>query len=333
MFSNFLQFVLDGNRPSLTEGTLSNGIHWTWIADGVVRFAPPASLSAAVSVVVSAGIHGDETAPIEILSVLVADIASGRAVLRSRLLVIFGNIDAMRASCRHHDDDLNRLFNGRHATVKDSREAPRALALENATRDFFKGVTHPKWHIDMHTAIRPSVYEQFALLPHTDGVVRRAMIDWLRDAGLSAVLMHREQSNTFTSFSAAVSGAHACTLELGKVRPFGHNDLARFAASDHALRRLIGGEPPLCAAQDLKVFTVVGQITKQSDELKLHVAADVANFTPFPRGTVLAEDRAYQYVVEHDEERIVFPNAGVKPGLRAGLMVVDTTAETLASLS
>jgi succinylglutamate desuccinylase len=81
-----------------------------------------------------------------------------------------------------------------------------------------------------------------------------------------------------------------------------------------------------------RVFTVIGQITKQSDALELHVAADVPNFTPFARGTVLANDGDYRYVVAHDEERIVFPNPGVKSGLRAGLLVVETTAATLATL-
>jgi len=37
--------------------------------------------------------------------------------------------------------------------------------------------------------------------------------------------------------------------------------------------------------------------------------------------------------VTHAEERIVFPNRTVKPGLRAGLTVVETTAETLAGLA
>jgi succinylglutamate desuccinylase len=78
---------------------------------------------------------------------------------------------------------------------------------------------------------------------------------------------------------------------------------------------------------------VIGQITKQSDAFELHVAADVPNFTPFARGTVLANDAGYRYVVAHDEERIVFPNPTVKPGLRAGLLVVETTDATLGALA
>jgi len=77
---------------------------------------------------------------------------------------------------------------------------------------------------------------------------------------------------------------------------------------------------------------VIGQITKQSEAFELFVANDVPNFTPLPRDTLVARDGSYRYQVSHDEERIVFPNPSVKPGLRAGLMVVDTTTATLAAL-
>jgi succinylglutamate desuccinylase len=333
MFAHFLDFVLAGQRPSLTQGALPSGIRWSWLGDGMVRFDPVHPTGPLRrSVVASAGIHGDETAPIEMLSLLVADIAAGRTALNCRLLVILGNIEAMRASCRYRDDDLNRIFNGRHLALSASREAPRAAEIENATRAFFAAdesladrIAPVRWHIDLHTAIRPSVFEQFALLPYTGAPPERAMFDWLEDARLSAVLLHREKSNTFTHFTAEQLGALSCTLELGKVRPFGRNDLSRFTASDAALRRLIAGAEPLLESSALKVFTVVGQIDKHSDQFVLHVAADVANFTPFTRGTVMANDGDYRYEVTHDEERIVFPNAKVKPGLRAGLMVVETT--------
>ncbi|WP_244813730.1 succinylglutamate desuccinylase [Caballeronia sp. Lep1P3] len=327
---DFLAFCLAGKTPSARSGVAASGVRWTWQGEGVLLFEPGAQ-TATQSVLVSAGIHGDETAPIEMLSRLVADIASGAAPLAARMLVILGNIGAMRAGVRYIDDDLNRLFSGRHGHLPSSAEAPRAAELETLATRFFDGIAHGKWHIDMHTAIRASVFEQFALLPFTGAPLSRAMFDWLRDARLSAVLLHREKGSTFTHFTAERCGALACTLELGKVRPFGENDLARFAASDAALRRLIAGDAPAEHAA-LRVFTVVAQIDKKSDAFTLNVAGDVPNFTPFAAGAELARDGDYVYRVTHEEERIVFPNPKVKPGLRAGLMVVDTTDATLASL-
>ena len=132
----------------------------------------------------------------------------------------------------------------------------------------------------MIRAIRASVFEQFALLPHTGAPLARAMFDWLRDARLQAVLLHREKGNTFTHFTAEKAGALACTLELGKVRPFGQNDLARFAASDAALRRLIAGEAAT-EQTPLRVFTVVAQIDKLGPGLFImNVVAELETQNP-----------------------------------------------------
>jgi succinylglutamate desuccinylase len=184
----------------------------------------------------------------------------------------------------------------------------------------------------MHTAIRASAFEQFALLPHTGKPFSRAMFEWLGDARISAVLLHTTKGNTYSHFTAQSCGADACTLELGKVRPFGENDLTRFAGADEALRRLLASTPANAGAAMPRVFTVIGQLTKQSEAFELLFAADVPNFTPFAKDTLLARDGEYRYTVRHDEERIVFPNAAVKPGLRAGLLVIETTADTLSQL-
>jgi len=343
---DFLAFTLTGGAPAEQDGACAGGaVRWQWLGDGLLAFEPAAADAATrASVLVSAGVHGDETAPIELLSMLVRDLAAGTLPLACRLLVVLGNVPAMRAGERYLDDDLNRLFSGRHAQVPASREAPRAAQLEAAAAAFFAAAPagSARWHIDMHTAIRASVFEQFALLPHTGTPPTRAMVEWLGDARIAAVLLHTAKGNTYSHFTAEHCGALACTLELGKVRPFGQNDLTRFAPADRAVRKLVsggrgghpptdvdagGGRPPLP-----RVFTVIDQITKQSDALELFVAADVANFTAFARGTVLAQDGDYRYTVKHDEERIVFPNPTVKPGLRAGLLVVDTTRDTLAAL-
>ena len=339
LLSDFLGYTLAGTRPAAVDaqGACANGVCWTWLDEGILQLEPAAAAAGGVrSVLASAGVHGDETAPIELLSRVVRDIAEGQATLACRLLVILGNVDAMRAGCRYLDDDLNRLFSGRHAQVPHSHEAPRAVALERAATQFFAGTSYTpgaRWHIDMHTAIRASVFEQFALLPHTGTPLSRAMFEWLRDASISAVLLHTTKGNTYSHFTAQVCGVEACTLELGKVRPFGQNDLTRFAGTDKALRHLLAGVEGEKTAPLPRVFTVIDQITKQSDAFELLVAADVANFTPFEQGTLLARDGDYRYAVRHAQERIVFPNPTVKPGLRAGLLVVETTQETLAALA
>jgi succinylglutamate desuccinylase len=339
LLADFLGYTLAGSRPASADeahGVGANGVRWQWLDEGVLQIEPAQVNATTRSVLLSAGVHGDETAPIELLSQLVADLAAGRAPLACRLLIVLGNVQAMREARRYLDDDLNRLFGGRHARLTNSAEKPRAAALEAAAQRFFAGASdapQARWHLDMHTAIRASAFEQFALLPHTGEPPTRAMFAWLADARIACVLIHTEKGATYSSFTAEACGATACTLELGKVRPFGHNDLDRFAPADAAARRLVAGVAPDAHAPMPRVFTVIGQITKQSDAFELHVAADVPNFTPFARGTLLAQDGDYRYVVDREEERIVFPNPTVKPGLRAGLLVVETTGATLSALA
>jgi len=343
--ADFLSFTLGRAHPvaGRTSGECADRVRFEWLGSGLLQLEPHADSGAdcandarpVASVVVSAGVHGDETAPIELVSHMVADIARGALPLACRLLVVLGNIEAMRAARRYLDDDLNRLFCGAHVRVGAGYEKARAATLEVATAQFFDEAAPvdaaPRWHIDMHTAIRASVFEQFALLPHTGCPPSRAMLGWLADARLGAVLLHTAEGSTYTQFTAQRSAAAACTLELGKVRPFGQNDLSHFAAADRAVRALVSGRAPERAASMPRVFTVVDQITKLTDAFELQLAADVPNFTELAKGTVLARDGDYRYVVTREGERIVFPNPAVKPGLRAGLIVVETTAETLAS--
>ena len=62
----------------------------------------------------------------------------------------------------------------------------------------------------------------------------------------------------------------------------------------------------------------------------MHLPADIENFSELPKGYLLAEDLANsRWVVEEQGARIIFPNPKVKNGLRAGILVVPSSDETL----
>lgn len=319
--SALLAATLAGAPPA---AGCAHGIAWRGLGEGLLELQP--EVPGGRCVVLSAAVHGDETAPVEVLDALVDDLQHGRLPLAARLFVMFGNPAAMRAGCRYVDEDLNRLFAGRRQGREDSAEAARAAVIERALADFIgrAGSAPPVLHLDLHTAIRGSRFERFGLLPWQ--ATRRydpGLLDWLAGCELEALLLNHAPAGTFAYHSSDAFGAASCTLELGQVRPLGRNDLSRFAGIDRALRALVSGRPLAGPRQRPRVFRVVGELAKQSEAFELLVDDAVENFTPYPRGAVIARDGAYRYVVTHDEERIVFPNRSVKPGLRAGMMVVE----------
>src|SRR3989338_6827805 len=65
-------------------------------------------------IVLSSGIHGNETAPVELCAELLKDVLAGKLLLTERVLFLFGNPAAMNAGVREIQDNLNRLFSGHH---------------------------------------------------------------------------------------------------------------------------------------------------------------------------------------------------------------------------
>lgn len=327
---NLLHDTLDEMPPRVVSGRGAT-LAWRWREVGIIEFVPDAGASA--SVVLSAGVHGDETAPVEMLDRLVADLVSGVQALAVRLLIVFANPAAMCAQQRYIDHDMNRLFSTAPSSSAAGSESLRVRVVEQAVAQFYSGGNGlTRVHYDLHTAIRKSLHERFALLPWQHVPYARSQIEWLDAAGIEAVLLNSTPSNTFAYHTSAVHAAASCTLELGKAQPFGANDLTRFSRVDAALRSLVAGKAPTPrSGAPMRLYRVVDELKKTTEAFELLCADDVPNFTPFVHGSVIARDCGYEYVATHPEERIVFPNRKVKPGLRAGLMVVEQPLATLSS--
>lgn len=301
---------------------------------GVLHLKPGQSVNDG-RLIVSAGIHGNETAPIEVLNNLVNGLMAGQWTLRQETLLILGNPPAMVAGTRFIEHNLNRLFNGAHQKTPylGCAEAQRAEWLETLCRDFSTSAQAVD-HYDLHTAIRPSKREKFALYPFVPGrKVPNGQLAFLAESDVSTLLLQHKSGTTFASFSSTGLGAESFTVELGQVRPFGQNDLSRFTGIEASLKGLMSQQPvvnekvteSVGRMPDMTVYEVVEEILNTGDTFRFHVPDDVANFTEYPPGEVIWEDDTTRYRVGDQPEAIVFPNHDVPVGQRVGLMVRRTS--------
>lgn len=323
---DFLQQTLSGQPPAQRQGSNAH-LSWQWHDEGILSLTPVQPAQQAL--VLSAGIHGNETAPVEMLNLLLSPLLRGEKPLAVRLLVILGNPAALRSGKRYQQYDINRLFGGRWQQVADVPEAQRALRLEQALENFWRACREReiRWHLDLHTAIRGSYHTRFGVLPLNTRPWPAAFLHWLAAAKLEALVFHRAPGGTFTHYSCEHHDAASCTLELGKALPFGRNDLSQFHGAQQALAALLYGETLPAVQARPRHYHVTQQITRHGEEFVLHMGPETLNFTAFPQGTLLAEEGETRYYVQQAREYVLFPNPQVAPGLRAGLMLVEETAQ------
>ena len=321
---SFLQFTLANDSVAGKSSLLiGNNIQVDLWDRGVLHISPQEG-SPVNSILLSVAVHGNETAPIEIIDQLVSDIFAGKIILKHRLLIVIANPEAIKANGREVDENMNRLFSPSLGSyTSDSDERRRSRKLMAYSRDFFAQEAEQKIHYDLHTAIRDSFYKQFAVSPNTNGsAITEYQYALLGQWGIEAILSSSEKSATYSAFTANHCGATSFTLELGKVKPFGENNLDDFAAVITGLQHAISGN--VIISMDDKValrFKVAGEVLKQTEDFRLCFPSDIANFTQFKIGEVLATDKDYQYLVKKSGERILFPNENVAIGQRALVII------------
>jgi succinylglutamate desuccinylase len=298
---------------------------------GIIELIPETAVGAPT--IISAGVHGNETAPLELLLALAEALDAGQLRVAAHTLLIVGHPSSIPAGQRYLETNLNRLFRrGVPQPCDDTLEQRRAAVLMAAVDAFWSAHQRPApdaataadvaLHLDLHTAIRTSEYPRFAVEPFAEVATPASVWRALAGSGLQAVLSQHRHSWTFSHYSRYYHGVVAFTLELGRVAAFGANDLAPLAGVQALLiARVAGHDSRLASADTLCYFYVVQELMRESDDFALFFADDTPNFTAFDVGTTIARDGlAGDTVVAEAPIHVVFPNARVELGARAALL-------------
>jgi succinylglutamate desuccinylase len=322
LFANSFQFSIDAHTRVNV------------LAAGIIIFETISQSDK--DIVISCGVHGNETAPIEICDDIVKGILIGEIVVKQRVLFLFGNLPAMDIAQRFTEENMNRLFSGEHQNLAAGQqmndERLRAKQLEDVVRNFYVAVPveqgRCRFHYDLHTAIRASKNDQFAVYPFQNGKAwDKYQLQILLACGVNTILLSGSPTTTFSYYSANNFNANAFTVELGKVMPFGQNNMDNFREVITTLTKLI------CADElklknyndaDFLIYEVNQVINKQHADFTLNFATDAPNFSDFPKEHLLAHETGCEYRAQFEGEAIVFPNADVEIGQRALLTVIPT---------
>lgn len=283
--------------------------------------------SADTAIIISTAIHGNETAPIEICDEVISEVLTQKLELKYPTLFILGNPRAMNIAKRFVDYNLNRLFVGTHKRIEPCYETKRASEIESVVEDFYqRHDLSKKWHYDLHTAIKPSQIEKFAISPYSPtNIESNEQLNMMEALGAEAILFSKSESTTFSYHTKSLYGAHSFTVELGKVHPFGENPSESFTKTRMNLRKILSKEITVSSElnKDLKLFNVHHSAIKKSDDFDFYFPDDTKNFTLFKKGEKIYHDLGKDYIADKDM-RVIFPNKDVIIGQRAALLIIES---------
>lgn len=318
--------------PPSNETTLSDGTQVTRMGLGGMCFQPQDPVDNQV-LIFSSAIHGNETAPIEVCNRIINDIFEGKVKVLRPTLFLLGNPPAMRIGERFVEENLNRLFLGKHSEEgkTPNLETQRAQVLEDWVDQFIQSQDDKTQilHYDLHTAIRGSHREKFALYPFVpDRQPPRQQVAFMCAADVQTILLQATPAGTFSALTSVKYGAESFTIELGSVKPFGQNDLSRYHGIHSLICTLLEAREaniPESHADVVDLFEACHEIINTGDSFELNIAEDVWNFAPYEAGALIWKDDQQEYRVGEETQYIVFPNSKVPKGQRAGLMLKKRT--------
>jgi len=299
----------------------------TFHEKGILELRPEVETEKTVdTLALSCGVHGNETAPIEIVCDLLVEVYKKQLTPKLPVLIQFGNIEAMRVQERFVEFNLNRLFSGTHLTHKEALESARAKVLEESLCRFCEKANAKKkkiWHLDLHTAIRGSFHQKFAIRPFKKASeATEQEIELLKAMGIQAMIQSHAPNTTYSSFSSSFYDSCSFTMELGKVKPFQQNDRDDFRAAYEGLRSFIAeGYPPRDSRNsDFVIYAVQEELIREGQQTTLHLPDDYLNFKPLEEGQPIQTTGEKARLAKKGES-VIFPNKKVEIGQRTGLII------------
>lgn len=283
-------------------------------------------------IIVSCGIHGDETAPIEAVQQLQSDLQSGKIHSACPLLLIYGNPQAIQQKRRFVTTNLNRLFGLDQAP--QCGEAERALQLELACQEF-KRICEGECnsddgvllHLDLHSTIKPSLHPKFALEPVSSTTSAKQWGGFFRTLGLTAWVKQTQRSHTFSQFTRDSLHCDSFTVECGSLA---QNNLGSHSPNSsisqqiyRSLCSLIQNQNPadnVTAGKTITHFNVMHSISRNSEAFRFLIDESEPNFSLHPAGTAIYCDQQFTYYCDN-EVATLFLNSSVALGQRAGLLL------------
>ncbi|WP_419173049.1 succinylglutamate desuccinylase [Halobacteriovorax sp.] len=321
---NFLKTTRENEEHLEKSSFVKNDIRFDILDTGIIKATPKLS-SRKDAFIISCGIHGNETAPIEFTNEILNKLVAGSLNLVAPTLFIFGNPKAMNIGKRFSEYNLNRCFNGAYKDLDEYYEKSRAEVIEKVCFDFYKEVKEKDlFHFDLHCALKKSMIERFALVPKNEERRRDDEFNLiLANMGIEASLFSHKESTVFSSFSFTNFNAFSATVELGKVYPFGQNPPGKFQAAQETIEKLLSGHE-LEKKKAPKAFTIFESINKEFEDFKFTFEEEEsANFTPFKKGEHIFTQNAQPYLCPEENLRMIFPNSKVILGQRALLLIKE----------
>lgn len=304
--------------------------------------------------ILTGGIHGNEKAGVLILDRLIRDICDGVLPVQRHVLLMYGNLRAMRANeyrgarCVEPDvgitANLNRCFSGDLFLSPQCYAEYRANQMMQAVRravpangrieavDIHQSFAVPRL-CDVRDTTDRTEYTYAIVYPvKSEDQTLQWVHDYYSDIVAGAVLNDATlRHHTFAGFLAAEYGADAATFEQGTI---GFTDHVTFTPQlcDN-LGRSIRKAGPLSEPLGFDVWRCVRSITRLSDQftfLDKHgnpTDREPLDFTllGYP---VIARDGEREYLLDF-EERLLFASSNVPVGDRAAQVIQRVLTEVV----